>query len=73
VSGPEGGRPTAREVVELLREHRQLIDDAGGWASRIPAERMGEWERKKRDLLAWIEAHTPGIDDGRDDLEGPSL
>ena len=73
MSGLGGGRPTAREVVELLREHRQMIDDAGGWASRIPAERMGEWERKKRDLLARIEAHTPGLGEDGEGLEGPSL
>jgi hypothetical protein len=72
MTGPDSKRPTAREVADLLREHRQMLDDAGGWASRIPAERMGEWERKKRDLLARIEAHTPGLDD-RDGLEGPSL
>ena len=68
-------RPTARDVADLLREHRQMIDDAGGWAHRIPRERLAAWEARKADLFTRIRASqaraTP--DNGDEQTRGRSL
>ena len=60
-------RPTSREIADLLGEYNQMVADAGGWAHRIPRERLAAWEACKHELLARIEAHTEvGRRDGRD-------
>jgi hypothetical protein len=51
------GRPTVREVADLLRDYRRMIDAAGGWAHRIPSEQVTVWEARKADLLTRIAEH----------------
>jgi hypothetical protein len=67
-------RPTARDVADLLREHRQMIADAGGWASRIPRDRLAAWEARKADLFARIRASQARAsrDHGDDQIRGRS-
>jgi hypothetical protein len=54
----QAGRPTAREIADLLRDYRQMIADADGWAHRIPTEQVSAWEARKADLLARITRHN---------------
>jgi hypothetical protein len=65
-------RPTPREIADLLADHQRMVANAGGWASRIPRDRIAAWEARKADLLARIEAHTArrGHDRSRCDDRG---
>jgi hypothetical protein len=52
------GPPTAREIADLLGDHRRMVEAAGGWASRIPREDVEAWMAHKADLLARIAEHN---------------
>jgi hypothetical protein len=74
----QGEPPTAREIADLLADHRRMIEAAGGWAHRIPPEKVAAWTARKRDLLARIAVHrnTPDVaepDRKPDEPAGPGL
>ena len=56
----ETTEPTAAEVATLLRDYDALLEAAGGWVHRIPADELEAWQDRKVALLARILEHQGG-------------
>lgn len=56
-------RPSAGDVVQLLRDMDDMTARAGGWTTQIPRWELDRWRARKDRIVALVEATATFHDD----------